>query len=491
MLGRLRELDWTVKLIILITGIRGVFTAFPIPLTWDEAVYINLAHDFYYFGFIAFDPLQNLLDFARAPLFPFTIYLSFLITTPNFIVAQYVAFLLSLGALYAVYLLGKEMYSETVGKYAALALTCGCIGFIFFWGVLTEIPFALLSSLFLLFIVRAQNNPKYYVPAGFTLALCFLTRYPGVLIIFVGFVYIISSKNIKKAFSSPWLYLGLGCAFLTIIPWLIYNYMNTGNYLGLFWEFSNADKYWSRNILQLSIIPTPVTETILFALESIAYAVIPLFAPLFLFPYFYIAVKNERKTAPGITLIFWIVMFLVTYLLLMPKAYAGEFVRYNQTSLPAFCILIGLGLAMMLSNDFQLPGKSFFKGKKKLAILLIALSLTLGFTAIYYVRSDPGLNQPIGVYQYLKYTTPPWQIILTNTFPMAQQYTDRMCFWLPDYPWLVDYLAESGTVGAIFVNLFRYASPLILSHLQTSPLYELELVIYYQGLPYMLVYRVK
>lgn len=490
MLGRLRGLDWTVKLIILITGIRGVVSAFPIPLTWDEALYVNLAHNFYYFGFIAVDPLQKIIDFARAPFLPFTIYLSFLITTPNLIVAQYVAFVLSLGALYVVYLLGKELYSVTVGKYAALALTCGCIGFIFFWGVLTEIPYALLSTLFLLCIVRAQKTPKYYVPAGVTLALCFLTRYPGILIIFVGFVYIILTKNIKKALRSPWLYLGLACVFLTIIPWLIYNYINTENYLGLFWDFFSADKYWSRNLLEFSII-TPVIETILFYLESLIYAVIPLFTPVFLFPYFYIAVKNERKTATGITLIFWVVMFLVAHFLLMPKAYAGELVRYNQTSLPAFCLLTGLGLAMMLTNEFQINRKSFFKGRKKLAILLIALSLTLGFTAIYATRSDPGLTQPIGVFEYLKYTTPPWQVILTNVYPMAQQYTDRMCFWLPDFPFLIDYFAENGIVGAIFVSLFRYASPLILMHLETSPLYERELIIPYQGLPYMIVYRVR
>ncbi len=491
MIRRLRELDWTVKLIILITAIRGVVSAFPLPLTWDEAVYVNLAHDFYYFGFIVVDPLQNILDYARAPVLPYTIYLSYLITTPNLIVAQYVSFLLSIGALYAVYMLGKELYSKTVGKYAALALTCGCIGFIFLWGVLTEILYALFSSLFLLFIVRAQKNPKYYLPAGFTIALCFLTRYPGLLIIFVGLAYVILTKNVNRTLKSPWLYIGLACAFLTVVPWLIYNYMNTGGYLGLFSKFLLADKYWSRNLLELSFIPTPITEEILFYLESTIYAVIPFFTPVFLFPYFYKALKNERKTATGITLLFWIVMFLVAHFLLMPKAYAGEFLRYNQTSLPAFCILTGLGLAIMLTNEFQINTKSFFKGKKKLAILLILLSFSLGLTAIYSMRSDPALTQPIGVYDYLKYTTPPWKIILTNTYPMATQYTDRICFWLPDFPTLVDHLAKTGTVGAIFVNLFRYASPLVLTHLETSPLYERELIIPYQGLPYMIVYRVR
>ena len=93
------------------------------------------------------------------------------------------------------------------------------------------------------------------------------------------------------------------------------------------------------------------------------------------------------------------------------------------------------------------------------------------------------------MYEYLKYTTYPWQIILTNVYPMATHYTDRLCLWIPNIPSWLDDWANSGYVGAIFVSLFRYVPITTLLHLETSPLYQRELVIYYQGLPYMIVYR--
>jgi hypothetical protein len=71
------------------------------------------------------------------------------------------------------------------------------------------------------------------------------------------------------------------------------------------------------------------------------------------------------------------------------------------------------------------------------------------------------------------------------------QYTDRLCLWIPDLPAQLDILAQTGYVRAVFVSLFDYASPIILAHLETSPLYTKELVLFYQGLPYMVIYRVK
>nr|MDO8077712.1 glycosyltransferase family 39 protein [Candidatus Freyarchaeota archaeon] len=497
MLETLRsKMDWILTIIVVVNGIRGVLSAFPVPLTWDEAVYANLANDFYYFGFFCHQPLQVLLDFARVPLLPFTIYLAYLVTTPNIIVAQMVTFLISLAGIYAVYLLGKELYNETVGKFSALALTCGLTFLIICWGILSEVPFIVFSSLFLLFVVRAQRNPKYYVLAGVSLTLSFLSRYPGALILLVGLAYVVFSKSVKRTLKSPWLYLGILCALLMAVPWLYHSKMNTGEWLGFIRVFFTSTQTWSRTPYVVPFItPTPL-QFILFYLESVAYAVLPIFIPGFLFSYFYIASKIERESVAGKTLLFWILMFMVAYLLLMPNSRLVDFFRYNQTSLPAFSVLTGLGLAILLTNEFngnilKRVQKSFLKGKRNLAVLLLMLNVTGGFIGVYVVRSDPGLTQPLGVYEYLKYTTYPWQIILTNVYPMATHYTDRLCLWIPDIPSWLDDWANSGYVGAIFVSLFRYVPITTLLHLETSPLYQRELVLYYQGLPYMIVYRPK
>jgi 4-amino-4-deoxy-L-arabinose transferase-like glycosyltransferase len=489
MLERLRELDWTVKLIVLITGARAVLAAIPVPLTWDEGVYYGLASDFYYFGVHYYSALQQLLDFSRPALLTFTLYLVFLITTPNIIVAQYVVFLISLPALYAVYLLGKELYSENVGKFSALALTSGVLGFSLYLGLLTEVPFILFSTLFLLCLVRAEKNTKYYVPAGVSLGLSFLSRYPGILLVFVGLAYIILAKGIRRAIKSPWLYLGLLCTFLTVLPWLLYSQIITGSYLGLYDTYSFINLYWSRVLIQ--VFPLSFTQSILWDLTTIAYAAAPLFISLFLFPYFFLASKQVWRTKQGLTLILWVAMYLVAYPLINSDARLTDYLRYNQTSAPAVSILVGVGLAMMLANEFQLKGKFRLKGRKKIAVLFILLNVSVAFVGVYFVRAAAELSAPIQAYEYLQYTTYPWQIILTNSYPMASQYTNRLCIWIPDLPSEIDAWANTSYVGAICISLNDYISPIILMHLQTSPLYERGPVLFYQGVPSVIIYYVK
>nr|MDO8082410.1 glycosyltransferase family 39 protein [Candidatus Freyarchaeota archaeon] len=499
MLKTLRsKLDWVLTIIIVVNGIRGVLSAFSIPLSWDEAAYSNLASDLYHFGFYCFQPFQVILDFSRVPVLYFTIYLAYLITTPNTIVAQMVAFLLSLGSIYAIYLLGKEMYSEAVGKFSALALSCGLTFFVIVWGILSEVPFILFSSLFLLFIVRAQKNLKYYVPAGISLTLSFLSRYPGVLVLFVGLFYIVLSKNIKKTLKSPWFYLGIICAFLTAVPWLYYSKINTGDYLGMLKLFFSSTQTWNRTLYTNPFVPPTPLQFILFYLESIIYAVIPIFTPALLFPYFYFALKNEKGSIGGKTLIFWIFSSMFIYFILMTNSRLVDLFRYNQSSLPAFSVLTGVGLAILLTDKFKDKKlvissitKKILKNKRNIALLLLILNISGGFIGLYIVRTNQEVYQPLPVYEYLKWTSYPWQVILTNVYPMAMHYTDRLCIWLPDIPETIDYYARSGYVRAIFVSLFNYVPVTALAHLVTSPLYEIELIGWYNGFPAMIVFRVK
>jgi 4-amino-4-deoxy-L-arabinose transferase-like glycosyltransferase len=497
MLGTLRsKIDWAVAIIIVVNAVRGVLSAFPVPLSWDEAAYYNMASDFYYFGFYCWQPFQVLLDFTRVPVLYFAIYLVFLITAPNVIVAQEVSFLISVGGVYAVYLLGKEMYNPTVGKFSALALS-SCITFIVIcWGILSEVPFILTSALFLLFIVRAQKNPKYYVPAGIFFSLSFLSRYPGGSILFVGLLYIALSKNVKKTLKSPWFYLGIIFAFLTLFPWLFYSEIVTGSWLGMFELFFASTQTYTRTIYPN--IFASLWDTISFDLESVAYAVIPIVTPGLLFPYFYYALRSEKGVA-GKTLIFWILSSMLIYLILMFNSRLVDFFRYNQSSLPAFSVLTGVGLTLLLTDEcksMRQPQKSLlkriFKNRKKLAILLVILDISIGFVGVYFVRTNSEVYNPLPAYEYLKYTTPPWQIIITNVYPMARVYTDRLCVFPPDFPAWMDSWAKSGYVRAVFISLYDYVPLPILSDLETNPLYYKQLVLYDSstGLPTMIVYGV-
>ncbi|MEM3594957.1 MAG: hypothetical protein QXS27_09505, partial [Candidatus Jordarchaeaceae archaeon] len=255
---------------------------------------------------------------------------------------------------------------------------------------------------------------------------------------------------------------------------------------------------WNRTPYSNLFAPPSLLQLVLFYLESLAYALIPIVTPAFLLPYFYKASQAEKSSPEGRTLLFWILSSLLAYLLLMPNSRLVDFFRYNQTSLPAFCILTGFGLTVLLTDEFQdrksilnLVQRNPLRNKKNTAVLLLILNITGGFIGVYIVRTNPEVSQPLPVYQYLKNTTYPWQIILTNVYPMATHYTDRLCLWIPDIPSWLDDWARSGHIGAIFVSLFNYVPVTSLLHLETSPLYQRELVIYYQGFPYMIVYRVR
>ncbi|WXG41848.1 MAG: glycosyltransferase family 39 protein [Candidatus Freyarchaeum deiterrae] len=499
MLGTLRsKIDWAIIIIIVVNGIRGVLSAFPISLSWDEAVYSNMASDFYYFGFYCWQPFQVLLDFSRVPVLYFSIYLAYLITTPSVIVAQEVSFLISIGGVYAVYLLGKEMYSSTVGKFSALALSCGVTFIVICWGILSEVPFILISALFLLFIVRAQKNPKYYVPAGIFLTLSFLSRYPGGSVLFVGLFYIFFSKNAKKTFKSPWFYLGIICAFLTLFPWLFYSEIVTGDWLGMLKLFFASTQTYIRTIYTNPFVPPTLLDFVSFYSESALYAVLPIFTPSLLFPYFYFTLKSKKSVADK-TLIFWILSSMLLYFILMSNSRLVDLFRYNQSSLPAFSVLTGLGLTMLLTDEYKersqaikSRSKNIFMKSKKLAILLVIINISVGFMGVYFVRTNSEVYNPIPVYDYLKYTTPPWQLIITNVYPMVRIYTDRLCVFTPNFPEWMDGWAKSGYVRAVFISLYDYVPIPILSDLESNPLYYKELVIpdYRTGLPTMIVYGI-
>ncbi|MEM3526278.1 MAG: hypothetical protein QXV37_02585, partial [Candidatus Jordarchaeaceae archaeon] len=123
--------------------------------------------------------------------------------------------------------------------------------------------------------------------------------------------------------------------------------------------------------------------------------------------------------------------------------------------------------------------------------LLLILNVSGGFIGVYMVRTNQEVYQPLPIYEYLKWTTAPWQIILTNVYPMATHYTNRFCMWIPDIPEMIDYYVESGCVRAVFVSLFNYVPIAALAHLVTSPLYEIELIGWYNGFPAMIVFRTK
>ncbi|MEM1658196.1 MAG: glycosyltransferase family 39 protein [Candidatus Jordarchaeales archaeon] len=484
--------DWAVALITVTVIVRGLLSLILVPVTWDEAVYANLARDFYFFGFYFYFPQQVILDFSRAPVTPLSIYLAYLLTGPNHIVAQLVTYAYSLATIYTVYLLGKEMFDEKVGRLSALAVACNPFLLVSSWGILSEPPCMFFSTLFLLLVYRAQRNPRYYVPAGAALTLATLSRYPAFLMIAVALFMVSASGNLKKAFKSPWLYAGLAVAIATAIPWLFSSKSLTGSYTGFLQIFFESTQQWMREPYTMLLLGvTPLDYLVSAGYDVLAVAALP----GALVSYFLWGARLGKRSAEGRTLLFWVLFFAVAYGLLMRAARLVDYMRYNETSLPAVAVLSAVGLAVLLKEGggVKVEGvRSILYGKKKVALALIAINIAAGFAGAAVVRgeaaaSESGISIPVPVYEFLAVATPPDGSILSNIYPIVSYYTDRVCMWFPQVDWLRDYTFKHLNVKYVLFNLNRYCPLDALIYVESHP-ETFERLLVYGGL---VLYRVK
>ncbi|MBS7288577.1 MAG: glycosyltransferase family 39 protein [Candidatus Freyarchaeota archaeon] len=481
--------DWVAAFTVATVLVRGVLSLLPVPVTWDEAVYANLARDYYYFGFYFYFPQQVILDFARAPLTPLSVYAAYLLTGPSHTIAQLVVYAYSVAAIYTVYLLGREMYGERVGRFSALAIACSPFLLVSSWGILSEPPCMFFSAIFLLMVYRAQRNPKYYVPAGAALTLTTLARYPGAIMLAVGLFMVVASRNTMKALKSPWLYAGLAVALATAAPWLLFSKSVTGSYMGFLQIFFASTQQWMRDPYTMLLGVTPLD-----LLVSASYDVLAAIAlPGALISYFLWGVRTGRASAEGKTLVFWLLSHAVAYGLLMRTARLIDYLRYNETSLPAVAVLSAVGLAVILGEGgvrLRAP-HSTLAGRKGVALALIALNFAAGFAGAYVVRgeaavSESGVAVPVPVYEFLAVATPPDGSILSNIYPIVSYYTDKVCMWLQTI-WLNDQMLAYLNVKYIFLNLNRYCPVDALMYVESHP-EKFERILVCGGI---VLYRVK
>lgn len=466
--------DWVVALIAATVIVRGLLSLIPVPVSWDEAVYANLARDFYLFGFHFYFPQQVILDFSRAPVTPLSIYLAYLLTGPNHIVAQLVVYAYSVATIYVVYLLGREMYDERVGRLSALAIACSPFLLVSSWGILSEPPCMFFSTLFLLLVYRAQKDPRYYVPAGVVLTLATLTRYPAFLMVAVALFMVLASGNLKKTLRSPWLYAGLVAAFATAVPWLYSSKSLTGSYTGFLQIFFASTQQWLREPYTMLLVGvTPLDYLVSAGYDALAVVALP----GALVSYFLWGAKLGKRSVEGKTLLFWVLLYAVAYGLLMRVARLVDYMRYNETSLPAVAVLSAVGLAVLLKEGGGVKAedvRSILYGKKKVALALIALNIAAGFAGAAVVRgeaaaSESGISVPVPVYEYLAVATPPDGSILSNIYPIVSYYTDRVCMWFPQVDWLREYTFKYLNVKYVLFNLNRYCPLDVLLYVESHP----------------------
>lgn len=209
-------------------------------LAHDGAEYIDVAISLLkhegFFSHLVYNPaLTNSVPYPVAlfpPLFPSLLFVVFKVFGTGFMQAGLVNILFSSLLPVLIFILTWQLTkSKRVAVVAAIFLTVNNV--IIGWStqILTEMPFIFFTLLFFIFLT-ASPRPRYYVLAGISLGLAYLTRFQAVVLLLpIALIYFLAIRdhnfNSKKIWQALVL---LGIAALVVVsPWLARNYFVFGN----------------------------------------------------------------------------------------------------------------------------------------------------------------------------------------------------------------------------------------------------------------------
>lgn len=192
------------------------------PLWYDESEYMTTAQSWAY-G-IPFE-----YNVHRPPLFQFLAALAFMIGLGENFIRIFLVLLPSFLFVFAVYLLGKEMFDKKVGLVAALLTSVSWT--LLFWGARIQPDYfsILFQTLSIYFMWRYWKKPenKPIILAGIFAALGFHFKVSGLLVP-MSFALFIFIKDRLSAFKNKHYYYFLIAFLLTLLPYFIWSQMTFG-----------------------------------------------------------------------------------------------------------------------------------------------------------------------------------------------------------------------------------------------------------------------
>ena len=400
-------------------------------LLWDETVYLGNAR-----GYIT---QSNFTEEFRYPMLSWSVALIWLVTGENIIAAKIFVILLSVLSIILFYLISKRYLSLYPGLIATILF--GLSPLIMFWGFriytdVSSIFFVLLSYYLLLRadeIGRKNVNHMYVlmILSGMAAGLSFLMRFPHGLFIVCIVLFLLYKKNLGKTIT-----FCLGIA-VTLIPWMIYNYITHNNPLwDLIAQYTlvNAWTNWEPMSQQL------VNLFLYNSLSIIILFIVGLFVMI------YLRVKKWEF------LLIYIVIAFIAYLFLIRLKDA----RYYITILPFIYIIAFIPI------DYLLKKKKKIVSIGGIVLLIIVIMTTLAMSLVTYNKiqenhlcDNDSITQSIA---YLKTQNVDIQdtILASNVWPWYGYHLNMKVssLWDKDYNLIVidsknpQYIAYSNTIDA-------------------------------------------
>jgi len=233
----------TIFLIILLIS-SGIFIYFynvNQGYWWDEAVYLGLAKNLYEGEGYWVNTIGQ--ETFRPPLFPLLIASVWTVFGFSESLVKMLPPIFGILSIIVLYFFVKRLYDKETAVWASLILAT--LHFFLFYGekLLTETIFIFLGlSALYLYYKGIEDDKKWLLPlAGILIALTFLTRYAGSLLMIVYVLYpFLRIKTKKRTFKlfprgllKNWgFWLGIILFFAVLIPWFQLNQATFGSPVG-------------------------------------------------------------------------------------------------------------------------------------------------------------------------------------------------------------------------------------------------------------------
>ncbi|MBD3426744.1 MAG: phospholipid carrier-dependent glycosyltransferase [Candidatus Omnitrophica bacterium] len=231
------------------------------PLSYDESVYPRLAvqimedpsnyntQDLYEYELKRGRKLPTYFTkplFKHPPLFTYLVSVSFRLFGKTYFSAFKVSLLFGILLIPLAYMLGRLLFDEKAGIYAALIMLIEPIAWITSQKIWMETTLAFFSILSLcMFALAVKNYRSYFMIAcGISAGFAALTKYPGILPI--GGIFIYAAFFERWLFRKRSFYIGLVVPFLMMVPWGWWNWQVYGpDLLTVFGRDGNVGRFFT------------------------------------------------------------------------------------------------------------------------------------------------------------------------------------------------------------------------------------------------------
>ncbi len=322
--------------ILILALIVRIFFIYNFPVRWwDETVYSDLGYELSRGNSYSFK--QGWSDFVpggygkyawpragfRAPLLPFLLMFFYLFKL-EFLIDFLVPLIGTLG-IFAVYLLGKELFNKRIGLYSAFFLALLPLHVFYSGRILTGVLSTTLITFSFLFFWRGfeKGSNKYKLLFGFFIALSLLSRYTVLWVFPVFLIYFLVRFRLKFLEDKYLWYSGL-IFLLTLSHWFLYGIIEYGDPLGAFIHGAKAASYWGG-----------IQSWAFFFQHS--WGMFSLISYLFLIALVYIIIRRKFLKKEFYLLLVWLVFFLFMVVMMPHKED-----RFILPITPVLCIFSGV-----------------------------------------------------------------------------------------------------------------------------------------------------